>query len=325
MKILITGGAGFQGSHLVEKLKELGHEVTVLNTMTPDAFNNRKYLEGKAEIVWGSITDPEVVEKVMRGQDVVYHLGARINVDESIQDPWGTMEVNTRGTLNVLEAARKTSTRVIHTSTCEVYGKPERVPILENAELRPHSPYAASKAAADRLCYAYFQTYKLPVTILRFFNIYGERQKESRFGAVIPIFVSSALRGEAIKVFGTGEQTRDYLHVSDVMAGYLKALEHPELSGEVINFGTGRGVRIKDVAEYVAGKLGSQVEYINPRAGEASDMIADSSKAKRFLDWEAKVGIYEGLDRYIAWRTQKESGIKNQEPRIISRLDYQSS
>lgn len=311
MTILITGGAGFQGSHLVEKLKELGHEVTVLNTMTPDAFNNRKYLEGKTEVVWGSVTDPEVVEKVMRGKEVVFHLGARINVDESILDPWGTMEVNTRGTLNVLEAARKTGARVIHTSTCEVYGKPERVPILENAELRPHSPYAASKAAADRLCYAYFQTYKLPVTILRFFNIYGERQKESKFGAVIPIFVSQALHGEPIKVFGAGEQTRDYLHVSDVIEGYIKTLEHTELAGEVVNFGTGRGARIKDIAEYVAGKLGSKVEYINPRAGEASGMIADSSKAKRLLGWEAKVDIYEGLDRYMKWRTQKEPGINS--------------
>ena len=319
MKILITGGAGFQGSHLVEKLSELGHEVTVLNTMTPDAFNNRKYLENKSEIVWGSVTDPEVVEKVMRYKDVVFHLGARINVDESILDPWGTLEVNIRGTFNVLEAARKTGTRVIHTSTCEVYGKPERVPIAETTEMRPHSPYAASKAAADRLCYAYFQTYKLPVTVLRFFNIYGERQKASRFGAVIPIFVDSVLRGESIKVFGRGEQTRDYLHVSDVMEGYLAALNHRELAGEVINFGTGTGVKIKDIAQYIANKLGGKIEYISARPGEASDMIADFFKAKKFLGWEAKVGIYEGLDRYIAWRTQKESAINSIDVQRLSR------
>src|SRR3989344_8528600 len=140
MKILITGGAGFQGTHLVDKLHELGHEVAVLNTPTPQAFENQKYLKGKAAVIWGSITDPEIVTKAMRGKDVVFNLGARINVDESIQDPYGTLDVNVRGMMNVLEAARKSGTRVIHTSTCEVYGKPESVPIKENAELRPHSP-----------------------------------------------------------------------------------------------------------------------------------------------------------------------------------------
>lgn len=302
MKILITGGAGFQGSHLTQKLQELGHEVTVLNTLTPRAMENARHVNGHAEIIWGSVTDPEVTGKAMRDKDVVFHLGARINVDESIQDPWGTYEVNLRGTFNVLEAARKTGTRVIHTSTCEVYGKPARVPILEDAELRPHSPYAASKAAADRLCFAYFQTYKLPVTILRFFNIYGPRQKEGRFGAVIPIFVGTALRGEHLRVFGSGEQTRDYVYISDVIDGYLAALTHPELQGEVVNFGTGVGVKIKDIAEHVARKLGSQVDYIDPRPGEASEMIADATKARLHLGWKPQVDFFDGLDRYIDWR-----------------------
>ncbi len=302
MKILVTGGAGFQGTHLVDALSALGHEVAVLNTPTPQAFLNQKYLKGKAAIIWGSITDPEIVTKAMRGKDVVFNLGARINVDESIQDPYGTLEVNVRGMMNVLEAARKVGTRVIHTSTCEVYGKPESVPIKENAELRPHSPYAATKAAGDRLCYAYFQTYKLPVTILRFFNVYGERQKESNFGAVIPIFVGRAMRGEPIKVFGTGMQTRDYIHISDVTAGYVAVLNHPELAGEVVNFGTGAGVSIKDIAERVAQAFGAKVQYVEARPGEASEMIADSSKAKRLFGWEAKKKFNQGLDEYIVWR-----------------------
>lgn len=302
MKILITGGAGFQGTHLVDKLHSLGHEVAVLNTPTPQAFENQKYLAGKAAIIWGSITDPEVTTKAMRGKDVVFNLGARINVDESIQDPYGTMDVNVRGTMNVLEAARKFGTRVIHTSTCEVYGKPETVPIKENAELRPHSPYAATKAAADRLCYAYFQTYKVPVTILRFFNVYGERQKEANFGAVIPIFVGRAMRGEPIKVFGTGMQTRDYIHINDVTSGYEAVLNHPELAGEVVNFGTGKGVTIKHIAEQVAKNFGATVQYVEARPGEASEMIADSTKAKQLFGWEPKVSFDQGLEQYIAWR-----------------------
>ncbi len=309
MKILVTGGAGFQGSHLVEVLAKAGHEVTVLNTITPQSSSKKKYIEGSAEIVWGSVTDPEITEKAVRGKDVIFHLGARVNVDESILHPWEVFEVNLKGTFHVLEAARKNNARVILASTCEVYGRPERTPIIETTELRPMSPYAASKAAADRLCYAYFKTYNLPVTILRFFNVFGERQKESNFGAVIPIFVGRALRGEPIQVFGTGEQTRDYIHISDVVKGYLSALTHPELKGEVLNFGSGKGIRIRDIAEYVAKKCNAKVVYIDPRPGEASEMIADATKAKRLLGWEPTVGIYEGLDRYLAWRKTQETGV----------------
>lgn len=307
MKILITGGAGFQGSHLAENLTNQGHEVAILNTLTPQALQNKKYLESKAEIIWGSITDAEITEKAIRGKDAVFHLGARVNVDESILHPWETIETNVRGTYNVLEAVRKNKIRMVHTSTCEVYGTPEKVPIAENAELRPMSPYAASKAAADRLCFAYAQTYKIPVTIARFFNIFGERQKESNFGAVIPIFVGKAMRGETITVFGSGTQTRDYVYISDVIRAYELLLEHPELSGEVINFGTGVGTAIKDIAQYIAKKLNGRVEHGDPRPGEASDMIADNSKAKRLLGWEPQVSFYEGLDRYIAWREQSEN------------------
>ncbi len=307
MRILITGGTGFQGTHLTEALHARGHKVTVLNTLTPQAEQNAPLLAGKAEVLWGSITDPEVVQKAMRDKDVVFHLGARINVDESIEDPWGTIDVNVRGTYNILEAVRKSGARMIHTSTCEVYGKPERVPIREDAELRPHSPYAASKAAADRLCYAYAQTYKTPVTILRFFNIYGERQKEGKFGAVIPIFVSQAMSGGPIKVFGSGSQTRDYVHVSDVVRAYLMVLDHPELNGEVLNFGSGVGTSIRDIAEQVGQQFGVPVQYGEARPGEATEMIGDSNKAKQLVGWETQISFQEGLNRYIAWRKNNAS------------------
>lgn len=306
MKILITGGAGFQGTHLAESLVENGHEVAVLNTLTPQALQNKKYLEGRSEIIWGSVTDPEITEKAVRGRDIVFHLGARVNVDESILHPWETIETNVRGTFNVLEAVRKHGGRMIHTSTCEVYGRPERVPIAEHTELRPLSPYAASKAAADRLCFSYAHTYKVSVIIARFFNIFGERQKEASFGAVIPIFTGQVLRGEPIRVFGSGMQTRDYLYISDVIRAYHLLLEHPELSGEVINFGTGRGTRINDIAQYIAEELQGRVLYSDARPGEASDMIADSRKAQRMLGWEPHTDFYQGLQRYIVWRRGQE-------------------
>lgn len=301
MDILITGGAGFQGTHLAQKMLALGHDVTVLNTLTPQASGNEQYLKG-CHVLWGSVTDAEVTEKAMRGKRLVFHLGARVNVDESIAHPWEAMEVNVRGTYNVLEAVKKTGARMIFTSSCEVYGLPEKAPVSENAELRPMSPYAASKAAADRLCFAYAQTYKTPVTIARFFNIYGERQKEGTFGAVIPIFVARALAGKPITVFGDGEQTRDYLHVSDVMRAYEMLLKHPELSGEVVNFGSGKATRIKDIAEHIAKRMKGSVVYAEGRPGEASNMIADYFKAERLLGWKPTVNIFDGIDRYIEWR-----------------------
>lgn len=302
MRILITGGAGFQGAHLTEALAAAGHRVTILNTRTPQAEQNASLLAGKADIVWGSVTDPDAVDTAMRNQEVVFHLGARVNVDESIQDPWGTIDVNFRGTYHMLEAARKSGARMIHTSSCEVYGKPMHTPIREDAELRPHSPYAASKAAADRLCFAFSQTFATPVTILRFFNIYGERQHEGRFGAVIPIFVNQAMNGGPITVFGSGQQTRDYLHVQDAVRGYMAVLEHPELAGETINFGTGTGTRIRDLAELIGRSFTVPVHYSEPRPGEVSEMISDSQKAKRLLGWESRITIQEGLERYIGWR-----------------------
>ena len=304
MKILVTGGMGFQGTHLVEALAAHGHEVSVLNTPTKQAHENERYIAGKAQIIWGSITDPEIIEKSIRNKDIVFHLGARINVDESIQDPWGTLRVNIEGTHNVLEAVRKSGVRMIHASTCEVYGKPEVVPIKENAELRPHSPYAASKTAADRLAFAYFKTYGVRVTIARPFNVFGERQKEHSFGAVIPIFVGRAMRGEPLKVFGSGLQTRDYIHVDDVVQGYLTILNHPELDGEVVNMGRGVGVSVKTLAERIASEFSATVNYVDARPGEASDMIADSTKMMTLTNWRPQIDFDTGLKRYIEWRKQ---------------------
>jgi dTDP-glucose 4,6-dehydratase len=301
-KILITGGSGFQGSHLTEELLKRGHRLTVLNTWSEEAENNSDKFKNQAKMVWGSVTDKEIVEKTVRGQDVVFHLAARVNVDESIKSPLDFINVNIEGTYNVLEAVKKHNNRLIYASTCEVYGETiNREPINESHELRPHSPYAASKAGADRLCYAYFKTYGVKVTIIRPFNIYGERQKEKGFGAVIPIFVNKALNQEPLTVFGSGEQTRDYMNISDLVQAYLLALEQPNLAGETINFGTGQETKIKDIAEYIAKKLGGTVKHEATRPGEVIGFVCDYSKAKK-LGWTPKIDIWTGIDRYIDWR-----------------------
>ena len=300
MRVLITGGAGFQGSHLAERLLRGGHDVTVLNTVSDDAERNIAWLKGDASIVWGSITDAETVDRTVRNQDAVVHMAARVNVGQSVKSPIEHLTVNAIGTYNVLEAARKASTRIIFASTGMVYGSSNSSPLTERSELRPHSPYAASKAAADRLCYAYCKTYGMDVTIVRPCNVYGERQKAGRGGAVIPIFASLAGQGKPITVFGTGEQRREYIHVSDVVAAYDLILQREDLTGEVINMGTGGTVSIKEIAEFVSARAEVEVQYQPARPGEVSGYILDSSFARQ-LGFAPKVKFFDGLARYLEW------------------------
>lgn len=302
MKILITGGLGFQGAHLTKHLLDKGHEVTVLNTLSEDTEKHLDFLPRKPKIVWGSVTDKELVRKSVREHDVVFHLAARINVDESIKDPLAFFDVNINGTVNMLEAVREQGNRLIYASTCEVYGVvPDKPCLDEESVLRPHSPYAASKAAADRICFSYFKSYGTNVTIVRPFNIYGEGQKEGGFGALIAILVKRALDGQNLKVFGSGTQTRDYMNIDDLVTAYDLILNSKNTAGEVYNFGTGAETSVKDIAEYIAKKIGVTVEYGEARPGEVSRFCADITKAKK-LGFSPKVSIWEGIDRYIAWR-----------------------
>ena len=304
MKILITGGAGFQGSHLTSALVKKGHQVTILNTFSDRALFNLSFIPKEVIVVWGSVTDKEIVDKTVRGHDVVFHLAAHINVDESLHDPAIFYHVNMLGTHNILEAVIKYGSRLILTSTCEVYGDDHNFDsdelLDESAELRPNSPYAASKAGGDRMCYAYFRSFDVDVTIVRPFNIYGERQKNGRFGALIPILTDKALRNEDLIIFGDGLSTRDYMHVSDAVQGYLIVLENLSLKGKVINFASGKNTRIKDIADHIAQHFGVKVIHDSARPGEVSRFPADISFA-RSLGFNPHVDIREGLDRYIMW------------------------
>lgn len=304
MKILITGGAGFQGSHLSGFLLAQGHDVTILNTYAKESELNVEHLKGDARIVYGSVTDKTIIDKTVRGQDVVFHLAANINVDESLKNPLSFLEVNVMGTHNILEAVKENHTRMIYASTCEVYGDGHTLAdgalLDETAEMSPNSPYAASKAAADRWCNAYHKSFGVNVTIVRPFNIYGERQKSGTFGALIPILVRKALRGETLTVYGEGTATRDYLNIDDLVSAYNIVLQHPELSGRAINFASGVNTQVKDIAEYIAKAFGATIEHGSARQGEVQRFPADISLA-RSIGFEPKVDIWEGIDRYIAW------------------------
>ncbi|MEK7208935.1 MAG: NAD-dependent epimerase/dehydratase family protein [Patescibacteria group bacterium] len=311
MKILVTGGGGFQGSHLTEFLVGQGHQVTILGTYSEASLVNLTGVLDKITVVWGSVTDTEIVDKTVRGQDVVFHLAAHINVDESLQDPSVFLRVNILGTFNVLEAAKKYGARLIHVSTCEVYGdghdKQAGGLLNEATEFRPNSPYAASKAGADRLVYSYFKSFGLDATIIRPFNLYGERQKSGTFGALIPILTHRALRGEDLTVFGDGNASRDYTHVSDMIRGYNLVLKTPSLKGQAINFATGTNTKVKDIANYIAEKLKVKVVHAPARPGEVSRFEADISFA-RSLGFNPKVTIWQGINRYLNW-AKKQKGV----------------
>jgi len=313
MKILITGGAGFQGSHLAEYLLKKGHKVSILNTYSEAAEENIAGFRDRITLIWGSITDKEVVDKSVRGHDAVFHLAAHINVDESLRDPLGHINANIIGTYNVLEAIRTHGGRLILTSSCEVYGDGHDLrkdqKLDETAELKPNSPYDATKAGADRLAYSYFKSFGVDVTIVRPFNIFGERQKNGTFGALIPILVAKAMRGEDLTVNGDGHATRDYSHISDIIQAYGIVLGRKDLKGRVINFASGENTSVKDIAEYIAKKFKVGIVHGPARPGEVERFPSDISFAKS-LGYSPKVTIWQGIDRYIKWAKMNNTKIR---------------
>ena len=301
MRLLITGGAGFQGSATVARLSR-EHELAVLNTPSERARAVAENMP-RVEVIWGSVTDTEVVQKAVADRDAVLHLAARVNVDESIADPASHLAVNTFGTLNVLDSVRKHGCRMLHVSSCEVYGSPLLPGLIEeNAEFRPHSPYAASKAAADRLCFAYYKTYGTRVTILRPFNVYGEGQRDGKTGAVIAIFARRAIAGEPLVVFGDGSQSRDFIHIDDVVRAYELVLEQEGLDGEAINFGTGEATTIAEIAQRFSSRAGVPIEHAARRPGEVPTFIGANGAKARTIGFSPSVPFAGGLARYMDWR-----------------------
>ena len=306
VRVLITGGAGFQGSHLTDLWARSGHQVTVLSTYSEHAEQNLEEAPDGVSIVWGSVTDAEVVTKSVRGHDLVVHMAAHINVDESRVSPRVFVEVNIGGTLNVLEAVRETGARLIHASSCEVYGSVEGGSLKESAEFRPHSPYAASKAGADRLCFAYQKTFDVNVTIMRPCNVYGERQRAGRGGALIPIFASLAAEGEPLTVFGTGDQQREYIHVRDLVRAYDLVAKRDDTAGLALNVGTGQTHSVREIADYISAKADVPVTFGPARPGEVDRFVLDSSRIHA-LGFEPEVSFEDGLSEYLDWRLQPRS------------------
>ena len=308
MKILITGGAGFIGSHLCDKYTQEGHTVLCLdNFMNGNLMNIRHLLDYRNfKLIKGDIRDLNLLEKVMQDTDAVMHLAAQIHVDRSYIEPKLTYDINVMGTQNILEVARLYDVnKVIYASTSEVYGSALHVPIDENHPLNAPHPYGASKIAADRMCHAYNQTYGMNNNILRFFNVFGPRQKDQGYGGVISIFTRRILNNIPPLIFGNGLQTRDYTFINDVIRAYDLVLKYPKKITDPLNFGTGKEESIIDLANKICKfcDKGSNIipVHVGARIGEVKRLIADAQKAKEILGWEPEYMLDDGLKEYIQW------------------------
>lgn len=308
MRILITGGAGFIGSHLCDKYTKEGHTVLCLdNFMSGDLMNIRHLLDYRNfKLIKGDIRDFDLLERVTRDVDTIFHLAAQIHVDRSYIEPKLTYEVNVMGTQNILEIARLyDAKKVIYASTSEVYGSAQYFPIDEKHPLNAPHPYGASKIAADRMCYAYIQTYGMNISIIRLFNIFGPRQRDVGYGGVISIFTRRILKDMSPIIYGDGLQTRDYTYIEDAVRAYDLVLNHSEPITEPINFGSGREESILDLANMLielSGKKGTiKTVHVEPRIGEVKRLIANVAKAKELLGWQPEYSLEKGLATFVQW------------------------
>lgn len=309
-KVLVTGADGFIGSHLVERLVELGAEVRAFCFYNSNGSHG--WLEDAGEAVrrgtdvrLGDIRDARFVEEACRGVETVFHLAALIAIPYSYAAPESFVDTNVKGTLNVLEGARRAGCRrVVNTSTSEVYGTPGSVPIRETHPLQGQSPYSASKIAADKLCEAYHCSFGLPVVTLRPFNTYGPRQS---MRAVLPTMLVQILAGRKEVKLGRLDPKRDLTFVADTVEGFIKAAEAVGIEGEVIQLGTGRAVSIGDLFRAACDALGSPAAAVQeevrmrPDNSEVMVLLSDPSKAGRLLGWEASIPLEEGLLRTARW------------------------
>jgi len=305
---LITGGAGFIGSNFVELLFDRcpNDKIIVLDAFTyaahPDNISDRIKSSDRFKLVRGDIRDPKIGSLIAQADRVV-HFAAESHVTRSIANDTPFFETDVLGTQNIASAVSRNLNRItkfVHISTSEVYGTAIRAPMDEDHPLNPCTPYAAAKAGADRLVYAYRVTYGIPTVIIRPFNNYGPKQHLEK---VVPRFITSALLGDPLTVHGDGLMTRDWVFVTDTCEAVFSALTSPAAADEVINVGTGRDEPILKIAELILKFSGSRsgIEHVAPRPGQVDRHIASTEKARRLLNWSARMSLEEGLRHAVEW------------------------
>ena len=301
-KVVVTGGAGFVGSHLTELLLSRGYHVIIIDDLSTGKKANIEPLlkSMRVEFIQGSITDPPLLQNLFQGVYYVFHQAAIPSVPRSIQDPLSTNKANITGTLNVLLAARDNNVKkVIYASSSSVYGDTPTLPKREDMVSHPQSPYALTKLVGEYYCYIFHQIYDLPTICLRYFNVYGPRQdSDSQYAAVIPIFIARVSQNKPPIIYGDGEQTRDFTFVKDVIQANIIGAESDACG--VFNIGRGENSTLNDLAKTITDLMGKdlQSEYHPPRVGDVRDSLADISKA-RAIGYEPQYSLDKGLRETI--------------------------
>jgi len=318
-KVLVTGAGGFIGSHLVEELVKQGEEVRAFVR-----YNSRderglledlpKEIQSQIEVVSGDLKDPDGVKKAIKGCTKIFHLGALIAIPYSYVHPFNFVQTNVIGTAHLLDACLENSgvEKIIHTSTSEVYGTAQYIPIDEKHPLQAQSPYAASKIAADKLVESYNLSFGLPITTIRPFNTFGPRQS---LRAIIPTIISQAIYGKKIRL-GNVEPRRDFLFVKDTVRGFIELAKCSKAVGKVVNIGTGRDISIKELVEKILGQMrqGGEIKVegrrIRPERSEVMQLIADTRLAKKLFKWTPRCTLEDGLGETIEWYRKNLSRFK---------------
>lgn len=299
---LITGGAGFIGSNLAQTLLDKGYQVKVLDNFLTGHKSNIEHLP--LEILEGDIRDKATIEDAVQGVDVIFHLAASVGNKRSIDFPIEDATINVIGTLNVLEAARKYGVRkIVTSSSAGIFGELKTIPIREDHPIEPDSPYGCTKLCEEKLCLSYAKLYPIEAVCLRYFNVYGPNQRFDAYGNVIPIFVFKMLQNEEITIFGDGEQTRDFIHVNDVVQANIKAAESDGVSG-AFNIASGKSITINHLIQLITRNHVAQVKYGDKRPGDVLHSLADITLAKEKLNFAPIMDLGKGIEQYILWAQQ---------------------
>jgi len=302
--ILITGGAGFIGSHIVDRLSP-ENKVTVLDNLSSGSLSNLEGSKDRITFVKGDILDKALLMDIVAEVEFIFHLAANVGNIKSIEDPYFDMDVNIKGTINLLEACRNSNIkRLIYSSSGAIFGEARYLPIDEEHPLNPESPYAVSKLAAEKYCFAFHKVHGVPTTVLRYFNAYGPRQDTSEYANAISIFLSRTKDGKPLTIFGDGKQTRDFVFVEDIVTANILAATQPAAVGEIFNIATGQENSIEQLIAIIkqVSARESPVIYADPRAGEVRYSRANIEKALRMLGYNPKTNLKEGL--LLTWKEE---------------------
>jgi len=301
---LVTGGAGFIGSHLAEELVRRGHRVRVADSLITGKRRNLEHIDG-VEFLEGDLADMAVAVRAVAGMEYVLHQAAIPSVPRSVSDPMTSHRANVDAALNVLVAAREAGVkRLVYAGSSAAYGNAPALPKREDMSPNPLSPYALQKLVAEQYCQMFTRLYGFETVTVRYFNVFGPRQDPgSPYSGVISLFATALLEGRSPTIYGDGEQTRDFTYVANVVDGVLRACEAPKAAGEVINVATGGRISLNELLRVMSGLVGARVApiYKEERAGDVKDSQADITKARTLLGYEPIVGLEEGLRRTIEW------------------------